>query len=200
MPAIAHFQRDKADGAHEHYKGSPCNRNFVYFLLFFVRFWKVFFHIIHSDRRRSAIHATNDHPTPSGLVMKPSLPACIKSWKSLPQCFGGALAENRTSCAREVVWRMYKNRVPVCSTTLKLFMKQNNRFIQHVLRTTRNAKIQCVGKTQRCLLFNLLATDFFPQILAHSVFKMWVIQKPNKVALWNKRHFEEKKMEIIQHV
>ena len=38
------------------------------------------------------------------------------------------------------------------------------------------------------------------QILAHSVFKMWVIQKPNKVALWNKRHFDEEKMEIIQHV
>ena len=47
--------------------------------------------------------------------------------------------------------------------------------------------------------FNLLATDFF-QILAHPVFKMWVIQKPNKVALWNKRHFEGEKMEIIQHV
>ena len=46
---------------------------------------------------------------------------------------------------------------------------------------------------------NLLATDFF-QILAHPVFKMWVIQKPNKVSLWNKRHFEEKRMEIIQHV
>ena len=41
---------------------------------------------------------------------------------------------------------------------------------------------------------------FFSQISAHPVFKMWVIQKPNKVALWNKRHFEEKKMEIIQHV
>ena len=41
---------------------------------------------------------------------------------------------------------------------------------------------------------------FFLQILAHPVFKMWVIQKPNKVALWNKQHFEEKKMEIIQHV
>ena len=47
--------------------------------------------------------------------------------------------------------------------------------------------------------FYLLATDFF-QILAHPVFKMWVIQKPNKVALWNKRHFEGEKMEIIQHV
>ena len=41
---------------------------------------------------------------------------------------------------------------------------------------------------------------FFFQILAHPVFKMWVIQKTNKVALRNKRHFEEKKMEIIQHV
>ena len=38
------------------------------------------------------------------------------------------------------------------------------------------------------------------QTLAHPVFKMSVIQKPNKVALWNKRHFEEKRMEIIQHV
>ena len=47
---------------------------------------------------------------------------------------------------------------------------------------------------------NLSATDFFFQILAHPVFKMWVIQKPNKVALWSKRHSEEKKMEIIQHV
>ena len=46
----------------------------------------------------------------------------------------------------------------------------------------------------------LLATDFFFQILARPVFKMWVIQKPNKVAVWNKRHFEEKKIEIIQHV
>ena len=40
----------------------------------------------------------------------------------------------------------------------------------------------------------------FFKILVHPVFKMWVIQKPKTVALWNKRHFEEKKMEIIQHV
>ena len=42
--------------------------------------------------------------------------------------------------------------------------------------------------------------DGFFQILVHPVFKMWVIQKPNKVALWNKRHFEETEMEIIQQV
>ena len=37
-------------------------------------------------------------------------------------------------------------------------------------------------------------------ILAHSVYKMWIIQEPNKLALWNKLHFEEKKTESIEHV
>jgi hypothetical protein len=57
-----------------------------------------------------------------------------------------------------------------------------------------------MGQKHKARTINLLAMDFFFQILAHPVFKMWVIQKPNKVALRNKRHFEEEKMEIIQHV
>ena len=32
------------------------------------------------------------------------------------------------------------------------------------------------------------------------VFKMWIIQELKKVALWNKRHFEEEKTESVQHV
>ena len=47
---------------------------------------------------------------------------------------------------------------------------------------------------------NPLATEFFFLILAHPVYKMWIIQEPKKVALWNKRNFEEKKMESVQHV
>ena len=47
---------------------------------------------------------------------------------------------------------------------------------------------------------NLLEPEFYIYILAHSVGKMRIIQEPNKVALWNKRHFEEKKTEIMQHV
>ena len=42
--------------------------------------------------------------------------------------------------------------------------------------------------------------NYFFLILAHSVYKMWIIQAPNKLALWNKLHFEEKKMESIEHV
>ena len=42
---------------------------------------------------------------------------------------------------------------------------------------------------------------FFFLILAHPVYKMWIIQEPNKLALWNKLYFEEKKKtEILEHV
>ena len=34
-------------------------------------------------------------------------------------------------------------------------------------------------------------------ILAHPVYKMWIIQEPNMLELWNKLHFEEEKSEII---
>jgi len=37
-------------------------------------------------------------------------------------------------------------------------------------------------------------------ILAHPVYKMWIIQGPNKLEFWNKLHFEEKKTESIHHV
>ena len=60
-----------------------------------------------------------------------------------------------------------------------------------VLSCKHKSMVQCVLTFWRRIFF---------QILAHPVFKMWVIQEPNKVALWNKRHFEETKMEIIQHV
>jgi len=33
--------------------------------------------------------------------------------------------------------------------------------------------------------------DFFN--LAHSVYKMWIIQEPNTLELWNKLHSEEEK-------
>jgi len=37
-------------------------------------------------------------------------------------------------------------------------------------------------------------------ILAHPVYKTWIIQEPNMLELWNKLHFEEKKTESIYHV
>ena len=57
------------------------------------------------------------------------------------------------------------------------------------------------GMTCRATIKNLTLwrRNFF-LILAHPVYKMWIIQEPNKLALWNKLHFEEKKTESIEHV
>jgi len=49
-------------------------------------------------------------------------------------------------------------------------------------------------------LFNLLAPELFFFILAHPVYKMWIIQEPNTLELWNKLHFEEKTTESTYHV
>ena len=47
---------------------------------------------------------------------------------------------------------------------------------------------------------NLLAPELFFLILAHRVYKMWIIHEPNTLELWNKLHFEEKKTESMYHV
>jgi hypothetical protein len=43
---------------------------------------------------------------------------------------------------------------------------------------------------------NLLAPELFLLILAHPVYKMWIIQETNMLKLWNKLHFEEKKRRV----
>ena len=45
-----------------------------------------------------------------------------------------------------------------------------------------------------------LSPELFFFILAHPVYKMLIIQKPNTLELWNKLHFEEKNTESIYHV
>ena len=42
--------------------------------------------------------------------------------------------------------------------------------------------------------------NYFFLILAHSVYKMWIIQEPSMLELWNKLHFEEEKMDSIHRV
>jgi len=37
-------------------------------------------------------------------------------------------------------------------------------------------------------------------ILAHTLYKMWIMQEPNKLELWNKLHFEEQETESVHHV
>ena len=44
-----------------------------------------------------------------------------------------------------------------------------------------------------CGGFNLLEPELFFFNFSTPVYKMWIIQEPNKLELWNKLHFEEEK-------
>jgi len=47
--------------------------------------------------------------------------------------------------------------------------------------------------TQHVSYINLLAPELFFFILAHPVYKMWIMQEPNMLELWNKLHYEKEK-------
>jgi len=50
------------------------------------------------------------------------------------------------------------------------------------------------------LIWHFGAWIIFFLILAHPVYKMWIIQEPNILDLWNKLHFEEEKTDSIYRV
>ena len=64
--------------------------------------------------------------------------------------------------------------------------------------TTLKLSDEQLKPTRRVI--NTLAHGIFFKILAHPVFKMWILQEPKKIALWNKRQLEEKKTENVRHV
>ena len=69
-------------------------------------------------------------------------------------------------------------------------------------RQAPNAYIRRRNNDPSLSKFNILTfwrRNFF-LILGHPVYKMLIIQEPNKLELWNKLHFEEKKRESIHHV
>ena len=48
------------------------------------------------------------------------------------------------------------------------------------------------------IIIKLLGPElFFFLILAHPVYKMWIIREPNKLELRNKLHFEEEKKRTV---
>ena len=56
----------------------------------------------------------------------------------------------------------------------------------------KNCCIRLVIYLNCTMMHGLTNLKFYIYILAHPVRKMWIIQEPKKIALWNKRHFEEK--------
>ena len=71
-----------------------------------------------------------------------------------------------------------------------------SRYIKRHIYTTETATRSCPVTFSRHILTFWRRKCIF-LILAHPVYKMWIIQEPNTLELWNKRYFEEKKTESI---
>ena len=87
---------------------------------------------------------------------------------------------------------------PDGSSTVHIYTQTIYRTTQLTTLVRRLSGIRTqVGQTK----INLLAPElFFFLILAHPVYKMWIILEPNTLELWNILHFEEEKTESIYHV
>jgi hypothetical protein len=59
----------------------------------------------------------------------------------------------------------------------------------------KNCCIRLVIYLNCTMMHRLTNLKFYNETLAHSVCEMWIIYEPKSVALWNKRHFEEKNRE-----
>jgi len=84
-------------------------------------------------------------------------------------------------------------------------LKVNLAFPRHTFMFVTDLFSICMNLVQRvkeCWVsvtpkFNLLVPELFFSILSHPVYKMWIIQEPNMLELWNKLHFKEKETESI---
>ena len=91
------------------------------------------------------------------------------------------------------------NWILVTNTDLKCYLTPTALNVKLSPSSTAILEVNSYTTSQRDFLsLTFWRRIFFFQIIAHPVFKMWVIQKPNKVALWNKRHFEEKKWRLYK--
>jgi len=60
--------------------------------------------------------------------------------------------------------------------------------------------VQLIQVVKFSNVINLLAPELFFFNFSTPVYKMWIIQEPNTLELWNKLHFEGEKTESIYHV
>jgi hypothetical protein len=91
----------------------------------------------------------------------------------------------------EIMWpendKYSNNFFPLCPS---------RHFIDPLKYITRRNRTVCSALQST---FNLLDPEFFFSF-STPVYKMLIIQEPNKIELWNKLHFEEEKTESIHHV
>ena len=111
-----------------------------------------------------------------------------------------------TNTKRCQLWNNLKTRLYLTEQNIGKFLPENVRpkprtvdliLLFFVVDLTYPTEI--ISSNTR-MVINLLALELFFFILAHPVYKMWIIQEPNTLDLWIKLHFEDEKTESIYNV
>ena len=91
------------------------------------------------------------------------------------------------------------NNEPKISTSKENWYNKDNqpRTVKTVNSATTQTYKNLVQQTSHSLTF--WRRNYFLN-LPHPVYKMWIIQEPNTLDLWNKLHFEEEKTDSIYRV
>ena len=110
-------------------------------------------------------------------------------WRDTPKAQDGTLWTNGAANSNHI-----GQKIRTAEKEIIYVIKQSTTVMETVV--TKLTSVSKIFVKNSSTKFNLLATDFFFSHFSTPVFKMWLIQKPNKVALWNKRHFEEKKWRL----
>ena len=102
-----------------------------------------------------------------------------------------------------LVYRMFKKKIAdiLLRTLLSRKRKQFWRLDIHTFTATVRLWVTSVAywdfqqrkSIVRPFSLTFWRRNYFFLILAHPVHKMWIIQEPNMLELWNKLHFEERK-------
>ena len=119
-------------------------------------------------------------------------PARDLQWLIMPECFlmtpSSRARKSRADMAQDT---RNKIRTAVAKLSFSNKMKKS---------ALINKSINDNEKPVPTVWLTFWRRNYFFLILAHPVYKMWIIQEPNNLELWNKLHFEEKKTESIHHV
>ena len=106
----------------------------------------------------------------------------------------------------QMAWQLHNLRFTVRSLQYRgtVWGNSDTFLRKKAIYTADNKKLQVYKLLRSCSPGNVLTfwcRDYFFFILAHPVYKMWIIQESNTLELWNKLHFEfRKKTESIYHV
>jgi hypothetical protein len=98
---------------------------------------------------------------------------------------------------QEVLCKFYNN-LPI-HESFHTFQSKLSVNTQKVCVCTASSYVKQLWFTSSVIQLTHCRPNFLLNFI-FKLYKMWIIQEPKRVTLWNKWHFEEEKMESVQHV